>query len=61
MKNEEAILSRHTTRQVKGKRAIYTVAALTIRERAEYRADMAREGCRLPMRDELLAGLASAL
>jgi hypothetical protein len=61
MKNEEPILSRHIKRQVEGKRAIYTVAALTIRERAEYRADMAGEGCRLPMRDELLAGLASAL
>jgi hypothetical protein len=61
MKNEEAILSRHTTREVEGKRAIYTVAPLSVRERAEYRADMAREGCRLPMRDELLAGLASAL
>jgi hypothetical protein len=61
MKNEDAILSRHTTREVTGKRGVYTVAPLTIRERAEYRADMAREGCRLPMRDELLAGLAGAL
>ena len=61
MKNEEAILSRRATREVQGKRGIYTVAPLTIRERAAYRADMAREGCRLPMRDELLAGLASAM
>ena len=61
MKNEEAILSRRATREVEGKHGIYTVAPLTIRERAAYRADMAREGCRLPMRDELLAGLSSAM
>lgn len=61
MKNEEAILSRRATREVEGKHGVYTVAPLTIRERAAYRADMAREGCRLPMRDELLAGLASAM
>ena len=61
MKNEEAILSRRATREVEGKRGIYTVAPLTIRERSAYRADMAREGCRLPMRDELLAGLSSAM
>ena len=61
MKNEEAILSRRATREVEGKRGVYTVAPLTIRERSAYRADMAREGCRLPMRDELLSGLASAM
>lgn len=61
MKNEEVTLSRRATREVEGKHGIYTVAPLTIRERAAYRADMAREGCRLPMRDELLAGLASAM
>lgn len=61
MKNDEPILSRQLMRKVDGKRGIYTVAPLTIRERAAYRADMAREGARLPMREELLAGLASAL
>ena len=61
MKNEEPILSRRATREVEGKHGIYTVAPLSIRERAAYRADMAREGCRLPMRDELLAGLSSAM
>jgi hypothetical protein len=61
MKTEEPVLSRRSIRKVDGKRGIYEVAPLTIRERAAYRADMAREGCRLPMRAELLEGLASAM
>jgi hypothetical protein len=61
MKTEEPVLSRRSIRKVEGRRAIYDVAPLTIRERAAYRADMAGEGCRLPMRAELLEGLASAM
>jgi len=61
MKSEEPVLSRRSIRKVEGRRAIYDVAPLTIRERAAYRADMAGEGCRLPMRAELLEGLASAM
>lgn len=61
MKTEEPVLSRRLDRQVDGRRGTYSVAPLTIRERAAYRADMAREGCRLPMRSELLAALAEAM
>lgn len=57
----DAVFSRHQTKQVQGLNGLYTVAALTIRERAAYRADMAREGCRLPTRGELLTGLRQAL
>ena len=57
----DAVFSRHQTKQVQGLNGTYTVAALNIRERAAYRADMAREGCRLPTRGELLAGLRQAL
>lgn len=57
----EAVFSRKQAKHVQGQNGLYHVAALTIRERAAYRADMAREGCRLPTRGELLAGLRQAL
>lgn len=57
----DAVFSRRQVQHVQGTRGIYTVAPLTIRERAAYRADMAGEGCRLPTRTELLVALRHAL